>query len=272
LITLLKSFQIRLSVMESGGKKRKLVDSLFMTPLQKKKKLQELISADNKINIEGVAQSKAMKSSFENVTETMTMKNNFELILNMAPVISGKPYHGEKSNSARDETSAHGQVRYATEEVKAQERIDQIKENVGSEEAEASNGGSSSDVSESDDVSSSFEEADPLLSSSPYEDDNSDTEELVEQEKFWNVEQMEILQSAVPSFQFLPRTTTDKVATELMALEGCPYRVKYFARIWLERRDREGEDRLEVRRRKLKTVDHAQGTEPRVSKKVRFMV
>jgi len=257
--------------MESGGKKRKLVDSLFMTPLQKKKKLQELISADNKINFEGVAQSKEMKSSFKNVTENMKMKNNFELIPKMAPDISGKPYHGEKSNSARDETSAHDQLRYVTEEVKAQERNDQIKENVGNEEAEASNGGSSSDVSESD-VSSSFEEADPLLSSSPYEDDDSDTEDLVEQEKFWNVEQMEILQSAVPSFQFLPRTTTDKVATELMALEGCPYRVKYFARIWLERRDREGEDRLEVRRRKLKTVDHAQGTEPRVSKKVRFLV
>jgi len=257
--------------MESGGKKRKLVDSLFMTPLQKKKKLQELISADNKISIEGVAQSKAMKSSFNNVTENMKVKNNFDIIPNLAPDISGKPYHGEDRNSAREGTSAHDQLRYVTEEVKAQERNDQIKENVGNEEAEASNGGSSSDVSESD-VSSSFEEADPLLSSSPYEDDDSDTEDLVEHEKFWNVEQMEILQSAVPSFQFLPRTTTDKVATELMALEGCPYRVKYIARVWLERRDREGEDRLEVRRRKLNTVDHAQGTEPRVSKKVRFLV
>jgi len=258
--------------MESGGKKRKLVDSLFMTPLQKKKKLQEQISADNKISIEGVAQSKAMKSSFENVTENMKMKNNFETTPKMAPDITGKSYHGEDRNSAREATSARDQLICVTEEVKAQERIDQIKENVGSKEAEASNGGSSSDVSESDDVSSSYEEADPLLSSSPYEEDDSDTEELVEQEKFWNVEQMEILQSAVPSFQFLPRTTTDKVATELMALEGCPYRVKYFARVWLERRDREGEDRLEVRRRKLKTVDHAQGTEPRVSKKVRFLV
>ena len=239
--------------MESGGKKRKLVDSLFMTPLQKKKKLQDQISADNKISIEGAAQSKAMKSSFENVTENMKMKNNFEFIPNMAPDINGKPYHGERSNSVREATSAHDQLRYATEEVKAQERIDQIEENVGSQGAEASNVGSSSDVSESD-VSSSFEEADPLLSSSPYEDDDSDTEELVEHEKFWNVEQMEILQSAVASFQFLPRTTTDKVATELMvgdtnferamnklstqALEGCPYRVKYFARVWLERRDR----------------------------------
>jgi len=258
--------------MESGGKKRKLVDSLFMTPLQKKKKLQEQISADNKISIGGVAQSKAMKSSFENVTENMKMKNNFETTPKMAPDITGKSYHGEDRNSAREATSARDQLICVTEEVKAQERIDQIKENVGSKEAEASNGGSPSDVSESDDVSSSCEEADPLLSSSPYEEDDSDTEELVEQEKFWNVEQMEILQSAVPSFQFLPRTTTDKVATELMALEGCPYRVKYFARVWLERRDREGEDRLEVRRQKLKTVDHAQGTEPRVSKKVRFLV
>jgi len=251
--------------MESGGKKRKLVDSLFMTPLQKKKKLQEQISADNKISIEGVAQSKAMKSSYENVAENKKMKNNFEIIPNMAPDIGEKSYHGEKSNSAREATTAHDQFRYVTEEVKAQERIDQIKEHFCSEGAEASNGGSSSDVSESDDVSSSYE-ADPLLSSSPYEEDDSDTEELVEQEMFWNAEQMEILQSAVPSFQFLPRTTTDK------ALEGCPYRVKYFARVWLERRDREGEDRLEVRRRKLKTVDHAQGTEPRVSKKVRFLV
>jgi len=258
--------------MESGGKKRKLVDSLFMTPLQKKKKLQEQISADNKISIEGVAQSKAMKRSFENVAENKKMKNNLEIIPNMAPDIGEKSYHGEKSNSVREATSVHDQFRYVTEEeVKAQERIYQIKEHFCSEGAEASNGDSSSDVSESDDVSSSFE-ADPLLSSSPDEEDDSDTEELVEQEKFWNSEQMEILQSAVPSFQFLPRTTTDKVATELMALEGCPYRVKYFARAWLERRDREGEDRLEVRRRKLKTVDHAQGTEPRVAKKVRFLV
>jgi len=257
--------------MESGGKKRKLVDSLFMTPLQKKKKLQEQISADNKISIEGVAQSKAMKSSYENVAENKKMKNNLEIIPNMAPDIGEKSYHGEKSNSAREATSAHDQLGYVTEEVEAQERINQIKEHFCSEGVEASNGGSSSDVSESDDVSSS-NEADPLLSSSPDEEDDSDTEELVEHEQFWNSEQMEILQSAVPSFQFLPRTTTDKVATELMALEGCPYRVKYFARVWLERRDREGEDRLEVRRRKLKTVDHAQGTEPRVSKKVRFLV
>ena len=212
--------------MESGGKKRKLVDSLFMTPLQKKKKLQEQISADNKISIEGVAQSKAMKRDFENVTENVKMKNNFEIIPDMAPDIGEKSYHGEKSNSAREATSAHDQLRYVMEEVKAQERIDQIIENVGSEGVEASNGGSSSDVSESDDVSSSYE-ADPLLSSSPYEEDDSDTEELVEHEKFWNVEQMEILQSAVPSFQFLPRTTTDKVATELMVRDSIYERVMY---------------------------------------------
>ena len=211
--------------MESGGKKRKLVDSLFMTPLQKKKKLQEQISADNKISIEGVAQSKAMKRDFENVTENVKMKNNFEIIPDMAPDIGEKSYHGEKSNSAREATSAHDQLIYVMEEVKAQERIDQIIENVGSEGVEASNGGSSSDVSESDDVSSSYE-ADPLLSSSPYEDD-SDTEELVEQEQFWNMEQMEILQSAVPSFQFLPRTTTDKVATELMVRDSIYERVMY---------------------------------------------
>ena len=213
--------------MESGGKKRKLVDSLFMTPLQKKKKLQEQTSADNKISIEGVAPSKAMKSSFEYVTENMKMKNNFETTPKMAPDITGKSYHGEDRNSAREATSARDQLICVTEEVKAQERIDQIKENVGSKEAEASNGGSPSDVSESDDVSSSCEEADPLLSSSPYEEDDSDTEELVEQEKFWNVEQMEILQSAVPSFQFLPRTTTDKVATELMVGDSNYERAMY---------------------------------------------
>ena len=220
--------------MESGGKKRKLVDSLFMTPLQKKKKLQEQISADNKISIEGVAQSKALKSSFENVTENKKMKNNLEIIPNMAPDIGEKSCHGEKSNSAREATSAHDQFRYVTEEeVKAQERIDQIKENVGSECAEASDGGSSSDVSESDDVNSSYE-TDPLLSSSPYEEDDSDTEELVEQEQFWNVEQMEILQSAVPSFQFLPRTTTDKVATELMVGDSNYelYHVHFIHRRW----------------------------------------
>ena len=212
--------------MESGGKKRKLVDSLFMTPLQKKKKLQEQISADNKISIEGVAQSKAMKRDFENVTENVKMKNNFEIIPDMAPDIGEKSYHGEKSNSACEATSAHDQFRYVTKQVTAHERIDQIKEHFCSEGVEASNGGSSSDVSESDDVSSSYE-ADPLLSSSPDEEDDSDTEDLVEQEQFWNVEQMEILQSAVPSFQFLPRTTTDKVATELMVRDSIYERVMY---------------------------------------------
>ena len=49
----------------------------------------------------------------------------------------------------------------------------------------------------------------------------------MEQEKFWNVEQMEILQSAVPSFQFLPRTTTDKVATELMVGDSNYERAMY---------------------------------------------
>ena len=46
------------------------------------------------------------------------------------------------------------------------------------------------------------------------ESENQDDGEA-ESEMFWNLEQMEILKSALPSFHFLPRTTVEKVALEL---------------------------------------------------------
>ena len=118
-----------------------------------------------------------------------------------------------------------------------------------------------SDEGKGSDIESEEEDEDCSDSSCEHsEGEDSDEEEEENQdegeaETFWNLEQLEILKSAVPSFHFLPRTTVDKIVAELKVgnhlsktrnilvntlkvLEGCPDRVKYFARVWLERRGR----------------------------------
>ena len=73
----------------------------------------------------------------------------------------------------------------------------------------------SDDESEEEDEDSS----DSSSENSEGEDDCSDEDEEENQdeesENFWNLEQLEILKSALPSFHFLPRTTVDKIVTEL---------------------------------------------------------
>ena len=59
--------------MESKGKKRKLVDSLFMTPLQKKKKIQQLLNQNmddaGKTKCDDIATSQTEEISLESIVK-----------------------------------------------------------------------------------------------------------------------------------------------------------------------------------------------------------
>ena len=89
------------------------------------------------------------------------------------------------------------------------------------EEGHDGSEGSDDEGKESDDESEEEDEdcSDSSSENSEGEDDCSDEEEEENQdgesENFWNLEQLEILKSALPSFHFLPRTTVDKIVTEL---------------------------------------------------------
>jgi len=244
------------------------VDSLFMTPLQKKKKIQQLLIEKNqemdddrgKMKRADMRNSSQMEEiSLESILKSETVQFGDKLEKDQKGGASSIP---ENLRDLELKEISSGDV--TAVEFSDQQRCGVEESDDESDEGEESGGGSE----EEEDCSDSSSDR------SEGEDDCSDDEENRddgESEKFWNLEQMEILKSALPSFHFLPRTTVEKVVTELKVLGGCPDRVKYFARVWLERRGREGEDRLEVRRRKLQTVDHAQGTEPRLGKKVKFL-
>jgi len=237
------------------------VDSLFMTPLQKKKKIQQLLMENKELD------DMRGKSKCADLTTSHQMG---EISLEQM-VKSEAVQFGEKKDQGSASSIPENMRDLELKEISSGDvnAVDSDQHGCGCEKRD--------EGEESDDGGE--EEEDCSESSSDYsegEDDCSDEEEEENQdegesETFWNPEQMEILKSALPSFHFLPRTTVEKVVTELKVLGGCPDRVKYFARVWLERRGREGEDRLEVRRRKLQTVDHAQGTEPRLGKKVKFL-
>jgi len=249
--------------MESRGRKRKLVDSLFMTPLQKKKKIQQLLSENQEMDERG----KSMTSlQMKEISLEMIMKNE---------TAADQSVEQLETNEESAPTVPHNTGDLELKEILSGD-VTTLDANdhlgCGVEESyDVSDEGKGSDTEseeEDEDCSDSSSEHSEGEDSDEEEEENQDEGEA---ETFWNLEQLEILKSAVPSFHFLPRTTVDKIVAELKVLEGCPDRVKYFARVWLERRGREGEDRLAVRRRRLKTADHAQGTEPRLGKKVKFL-
>ena len=190
--------------MESKGKKRKLVDSLFMTPLQKKKKIQQLLIENQELNND---REKPKKGEIS-LDSIMKIK---------ADQVGTKPKKDLKgsASSIPDNLRDLELKEISSGDVTAVDVVDQHRCGV-----EENNDGSDDEGEESDDGSE--EEEDCSYSSSDHsegEDDCSDEEEENEDngesETFWNVEQMEILKSAVPSFHFLPRTTVDKVVTEL---------------------------------------------------------
>jgi len=244
------------------------VDSLFMTPLQKKKKMQQLLIENQEMDDRG---------------KSMTSSQMGEISLETIMKSEAAGQFGEKLETVEESVPSFPENMRDLElkEISSSDvTILDVSDHLGCQVEEGHDGseGSGDEGKESDDESEEEDEdcSDSSSEHSEGEDDCSDEEEEENQddgesETFWNHEQLEILKSALPSFHFLPRTTVDKVVTELKVLGGCPDRVKYFARVWLERRGREGEDRLQVRRRRLETVDHAQGTEPRLGKKVKFL-
>ena len=53
------------------------------------------------------------------------------------------------------------------------------------------------------------------------DDETEETEDEEEQSHSWSDYQLEMLQSALASYRFLPRTTTEKVYTELRESSNC---------------------------------------------------
>ena len=194
--------------MESKGKKRKLVDSLFMTPLQKKKKIQQLLMENQEVDDRG----KSMPSSQISLETIMKSEAGGQF--------GEKLETGEESAPAFPENMRDLELK----EISSGDVISvDASEHLGCRVEEGHDGseGSDDEGKESDDESEEEDEdcSDSSSENSEGEDDCSDEEEEENQdgesENFWNLEQLEILKSALPSFHFLPRTTVDKIVTEL---------------------------------------------------------
>ena len=174
------------------------MDSLFMTPLQKRKKIQQLLIEN---------QEKSMTTS---QMETM-----------MKSEAAGQ--YGEQLET--DEESAHSVPENMRElELKEISNGDVTSVHISDhlEGGHDGSSGSNDDEGEESDDESEEDEEEDCRDSSEHSSDCSEEEEEGENEeddggseKFWNSEQLEILTSALPSFHFLPRTTMDKVVTEL---------------------------------------------------------
>ena len=112
---------------------------------------------------------------------------------------------------------------------------------------------------------------------SDYNESDTDSEPLVDkddsQSPNWNNSQLELLESALSSYKFLPRTTTEKVFTELQENDGHPCTRK-MVRNWFCSRENgttgTAMDRWEIRQKKLAICDHAKGSEPRTDRIVKF--
>jgi len=104
-------------------------------------------------------------------------------------------------------------------------------------------------------------------------DDDSETEASVDDEErnhCWSEDQLELLQSALASYQFLPRTTTEKVYTELREESNC---TRGMVKNWFSTQERvamSARDRWKARLKKLASCDHAQGSQTKVNRRVKF--
>ena len=87
----------------------------------------------------------------------------------------------------------------------------------------------------------------------------------------WSNNQLELLESALSSYHFLPRTTTEKVFTELQESDCYPC-TKRMVRNWFSGREvmtSSAMDRWEARRKKLAMCDHAEGSMAKTTCKVK---
>ena len=99
---------------------------------------------------------------------------------------------------------------FALISVEINDHLEGCEESEGSDDDQ---GVESDDKEEENCCHSSSEHSSELGSFSS--DEYGENQDDEESEKFWNPEQLEILTSALPSFHFLPRTTMEKVVTEL---------------------------------------------------------
>ena len=87
----------------------------------------------------------------------------------------------------------------------------------------------------------------------------------------WSNSHLELLESALSSYHFLPRTTTEKVFTELQESDCYPC-TKRMVRNWFSGREvmtSSAMDRWEARRKKLAMCDHAEGSMAKTTCKVK---
>merc|ERR1712179_112953 len=102
-------------------------------------------------------------------------------------------------------------------------------------------------------------------------EETEDEEDEEEQKHRWSDNQLELLQSALASYRFLPRTTTEKIFTELREDSNC---TRGMVRDWFNTHEKVttcARDRWEARLKKLALCDHAEGSEVKVDRKVKFL-
>eukprot|EP00092_Neocalanus_flemingeri_P023930 GFUD01025958.1.p1 GENE.GFUD01025958.1~~GFUD01025958.1.p1 ORF type:complete len:216 (-),score=82.88 GFUD01025958.1:128-775(-) len=124
------------------------------------------------------------------------------------------------------------------------------------------------------DIDEDIEEENSDYEETDNESESSDNQENTQSVSILSTDQLELLESALSSYQFLPRTTTEKVLVELQETGGedqpCTRRM---VRNWFSGREvmtSTAMDRCDVRRRKLAMCDHAEGSVAKTGRKVRF--
>ena len=103
--------------------------------------------------------------------------------------------------------------------------------------------------------------------------DQSEDDESSQQIPSWSEDQLELLESALSSYKFLPRTTTEKVYTELKERNSSSPCTRRMVRSWFSNKEvvtSSARDRWEARLEKLATCDHAAGSLAKTERRVRF--
>ena len=155
--------------MESKGKKRKLVDSLFMTPLHKKKKIQQLLIESQELDDDMRGKSKCA---------SMTTSHQMEEISLKQIVKSGSVEFGEKKNQGSASSVPENMRDLELKEISIGDVTAVDNDHQLGCRGEESDDKSDNEGEEGDDVSEEGEDCSE--SSSDYsegEDDCSDEEE-----------------------------------------------------------------------------------------------
>merc|ERR1719508_107118 len=127
--------------------------------------------------------------------------------------------------------------------------------------------GDQKEDTESDLESCMEDDYDETVTSTEASDDQEDTQSLT---FTWTNIQLELLESAVPSYIFFPQTTTVKMLEELQGSDCHPYTERMVEKWFSKRLSSLDIDRQDVLREKLAMCDNAGGSMPKTIRKVRF--